>query len=962
MFNFTPLLGAQSNSTVQQSLLELDGGIKILVDVGWNEDFDADILKELEKHVPTLSFILLTHATTSHLGAFAHCCKHIPLFARIPVYATEPVIALGRSLLQDFYTSTPLAASVLSAASLSENVYSWNTSGGDAKSSILLPPPSQIEIAGYFSAIHSLKYSQPFEPTPSSFSPPLNGLTITAYSAGRTLGGTIWHIQHGQESIVYAVDWSQAREHVLAGAAWIDPNQPSEVIESLRRPTALVCSSRGSQRIALTGGQKRRDEILLGLIRETIGRGGTVLIPSDSSARVLELVYFMENAWAHAADNKEDTLSNAKLYFASASGRTTLHNARRMLEWMDPNVQRVFENQANLGVRQSVVDGKKGGSAPFDLVHTKTLEHKGQINRALLREGAKVVIASDTSLQWGFSRAVLESMAQDENSLLILTERNAPISDSTSGIGKLIWDVWSKKAGVTDYDAVSQDPPSQAFAAGGAQVSTKTARIEALAGNELNVYQQYLSRQRQMQDTVNTEETTAVNANTDAVEAEAESSSESEDEDDDEQQGKALNATATITHSRHKIGLTDAELGIDVLVRRKGHYDYDVRGRKGRERMYPILKKATHRDDEYGDAIKAEDYLRAEERNVTNDDEVNGTAAGKETAVGAKRKWDDVNTEAVQAGRKQNQAAAKRKKTEDSQPMDGVQTNGFAESDEDESDYEPEEVKFEGPVKAVFEDTTLTLSLRIAFVDFSGYHDKRSILHLIPLIKPRKLILVAGEAKETAALSTDCEQILHLEPGNEDIKTPINGDMVDASVDTNAWTVKLSQPLYKKLRWQNVRGLGVVALSAFLLPAVTPQPDEDEEQTSAKKKLKLTNGDQPHPTNESTPAELPLLDTYSTSLAIRSASSATAKAAQPIHVGDIRLADLRRALQAEQYTAEFRGEGLLVINNSVAVRKNATGRLEVEGMLGLNAVGRVDGTFWNTRRKVYDMLAVVSGA
>jgi cleavage and polyadenylation specificity factor subunit 2 len=954
MFNFTPLLGAQSASTTSQSLLELDGGIKILVDVGWNEEFDADVLKELEKHVPTLSFILLTHATTSHLGAFAHCCKHIPLFARIPVYATEPVIALGRSLLQDIYTSTPLAASVLSAASLSETVYSY-PAGSNATSSILLPPPSQIEIAGYFSAIHSLKYSQPFEPTPSSFSPPLNGLTITAYSAGRTLGGTIWHIQHGQESIVYAVDWSQAREHVLAGAAWIDPNQPSEVIESLRRPTALVTSSRGSQRVALTGGQRKRDEILLGLIKETIARGGTVLIPSDSSARVLELVYLLESAWAQASTDAGNTLNNAKLYFASSSGKSTLHNARRMLEWMDPNVQRQFENQANLGGRQPGGDGKKAGSAPFDLVFTKTVEKKGQINRALLRDGAKVVVASDTSLQWGFSRAVLETIALDENNLIILTERTAPISQSTSGFGKLLWDVWSQKAGVGDYDAVAQNPPSQAFTAAGAQISSRTAKIEALAGNELNVYQQYLARQRQMQNTVNTEESTAVATNVDVADAQSESSSESEDEDDDEQQGKALNATAAITHGRHKIGLTDAELGIDVLVRRKGHYDYDVRARKGRERMYPIVKKAIQRDDEYGDAIKAEDYLRAEERNETNDDEANGTGAGKEAAVGAKRKWDEVNAEAAQASRKLNAAAAKRKRTDDSQPMDGVQTNGAPDSDEEESDGEPEE-KIEGPVKAVFEDTTLTLNLRVAFVDFSGYHDKRSILHLIPLIKPRKLILIAGEPKETASLSTDCEQILHLEPGNEDITTPLNGAIIDASVDTNAWTVKLSQPLYKKLRWQNVRGLGVVALSAYLLPVVQAEEADDEAST---KKLKLTNGENPNRNAQqpTPPPELPLLD-ISTSTSTLSRTTA----AQPIHVGDIRLADLRRALQAEQYVAEFRGEGLLVINNSVAVRKSATGRLEVEGLLGVNNVGRVDGTFWSTRRKVYDMLAVVSGA
>jgi cleavage and polyadenylation specificity factor subunit 2 len=952
MFNFTPLLGAQSNSIASQSLLELDGGIKILVDVGWNEDFDASLLKELEKHVSTLSFILLTHATTSHLGAFAHCCKHIPLFARIPVYATEPVIALGRSLLQDIYTSTPLAASVLSAASLSESVYTY-PSNREANSSILLPPPSQIEIAGYFSAIRSLKYSQPYEPTPSSFSPPLNGLSITAYSAGRTLGGTIWHIQHGQESVVYAVDWSQAREHVLAGAAWIDANQPTEVIESLRRPTALICSSRGSQRIALTGGQRRRDDILIDLIKDTVSRGGTVLIPSDSSARALELVYLLENAWAQASADKGNVLNSAKLYFASSSGKSTTHNARRMLEWMDPNVQRKFENQANLGGRhQTAAEAKKAGSAPFDFAFTRTLERKTQVDRVLSREGGKVILASDTSLQWGFSRTVLESIAANDKNLIILTERNTPISRCTSGVGKMLWDTWSQKAGVADYDAVSQDPPSQAFNTDGTQLSSKRARIEPLAGNELNVYQQYLARQRQMQDTVNTEEANVVDANVDAVDVQSEESSESEDEDDDEQQGKAL--MATMTHGRHKIGLTDAELGIDILIRRKGHYDYDIRGKKGRERMYPILKRAAQRDDEYGDTIKPEDYLRAEERDAMNDDEATGTGARKDTGVGAKRKWDEVNVEAAQAGRKQTNTAAKRRKTDDSMPMNGVQTNGAADSDEEESEDEIEE-KVEGPVKAIFGETTLTLSLRIAFVDFSGYHDKRSILHLIPLIKPRKLILVGGDAKETAALATDCEQILHLEPGNDDIFVPINGDVVDASVDTNAWTVKLSQPLYKKLRWQNVRGLGVVALSAFLLPAV--QATEDEEASS--KKLKLTNGEQPNQSSaEHGITSLPLLDVYSTGIA----ALARAAAAQPIHVGDIRLADLRRALQAEQYTAEFRGEGLLVINNSVAVRKSAMGRLEVEGLMGLNNMGRPDPTFYNTRRKVYDMLAVVSGA
>ncbi len=49
MFTFTPLQGALSESNASQSLLELDGGVKVLVDVGWDDTFDVEKLRELEK-------------------------------------------------------------------------------------------------------------------------------------------------------------------------------------------------------------------------------------------------------------------------------------------------------------------------------------------------------------------------------------------------------------------------------------------------------------------------------------------------------------------------------------------------------------------------------------------------------------------------------------------------------------------------------------------------------------------------------------------------------------------------------------------------------------------------------------------------------------------------------------------------------------------------------------------------
>ena len=76
MFNFTPLLGAQSASPASQSILEFDGGIKILIDVGWDESFDIQKLKELEKYVQKLFKATQKTLLTHELGM----CRHFPSY------------------------------------------------------------------------------------------------------------------------------------------------------------------------------------------------------------------------------------------------------------------------------------------------------------------------------------------------------------------------------------------------------------------------------------------------------------------------------------------------------------------------------------------------------------------------------------------------------------------------------------------------------------------------------------------------------------------------------------------------------------------------------------------------------------------------------------------------------------------------------------------------------------------
>ncbi|KAH6677127.1 beta-lactamase-like protein [Halenospora varia] len=962
MFTFCSLLGAQSESSASQSLLELDGGVKVLIDVGWDESFDVAKLKELEKQVPTLSIILLTHATTAHLAAFAHCCKHFPLFTRIPIYATTPVISLGRTLLQDLYSSTPLASTIIPHEALSETSYSYSQpTSTEQDPNILLERPTGEEIASYFSLIHPLKYSQSHQPLPSPFSPPLNGLTITAYNAGHTLGGTIWHIQHGLESIVYAVDWNQGRENVLAGAAWLGGagGGGAEVLEQLRKPTALICSSHGGERVALAGGRTKRDELLIDMIKSSVSRGGIVLIPTDSSARVLELAYLLEHAWRSESEKDGSPFSGARPYLASKNIQATMRYARSMLEWMDEGIVREFEQTGGLQGETHEEPGKRG-AGPFDFKHLRLLERRGQIDMVLNetdnlgRSIGKVILASDTSLEWGFSKEVLKKIVDDNRNLVILTERmGKPEGDGRVGIARQLWSWWEERQNGVALEPASSGENLEQVHAGGRQLEILEATRVALEGNDLNVYQQWLATQRQLQTTTQTGGATALESSADVIDDASSESSESEDESDTEQQGKALNISATLGQAnRKKIGLSDEDLGINILIRRKGVYDYDVRGKKGREKMFPLAIRRK-RNDDFGELIRPEDFLRAEERDEVDGQDIRHQPNKYDTkdTLGKKRKWDDV---AVSSDRRLSNGGNKRQQI--SRPQQGGSGMGDLIPDADLSVFDDDVEEITGPSKVNFTTETVSVNLRLAFVDFAGLHDKRSLQMLIPLIQPRKLIFVSGMKDETIALANDCRKLLAAKIGGVeesaiDVYTPEIGMRIDASVDTNAWAVKLTDALVKRLRWQNVKGLGIVTLTGRL--EVTHPALAIEEGTA--KKQKMIKGEAEVVQEPAPQAEVPTLDILPSNMA-----SATRSVAQPLHVGDLRLADLRKIMQASGHTAEFRGEGTLLIDGSVIVRKTGTGRIEIEGT-GLSALPVRNSTFYAVKSKIYEGLAVVAG-
>ena len=385
------------------------------------------------------------------MGAYAHACKHIPNFSSIPVYSTFPVSNLGRLLLQDIYLSTPLACTHLLDATTGGSGPHALLPTGEVPADALKLPPTSAEIDSYCTKIVTLKYSQPtpLHSAAARVSGKLGSITITAYAAGHSLGGTIWKVQQAQEAIVYAVDWNHSRENCLRGAGFISGGGVS--VETLGKPTALICSAKNSEVVNVAGGRKKRDEMLLEAIKKTaLEKGGTVLIPTDSVGRVLELVYLLEHAWR---TDQELSASRSKgkgvgLFLAGRRVRRLGQVVGSMLEWMDEGVVREFESIAGgdrRGRQRDDAEGKgnDGNKAgPFDFIHLNLVSTQSHLNRVLADgDRGKVILASDSSLAWGFSREALVKLAADERNLVVLTER----SDGGSGWAGSLWQQWKER-------------------------------------------------------------------------------------------------------------------------------------------------------------------------------------------------------------------------------------------------------------------------------------------------------------------------------------------------------------------------------------------------------------------------------------------------------------------------------------------------------------------------------------
>ena len=149
--------------------------------------------------------------------------------------------------------------------------------------------------------------------------------------------------------------------------------------------------------------------------------------------------------------------------------------------------------------------------------------------------------------------------------------------------------------------------------------------------------------------------------------------------------------------------------------------------------------------------------------------------------------------------------------------------------------------------------------------------------------------------------------------------------------------------------------MGVVTIQGQLKGEADQDTDiQDDPQT---KKQKLDTESSLQTDSQPAVAVQPVLDVLPAHLA-----ASTRSVSHAIHVGDLRLADLRRLVAVDGHVAEFRGEGTLLVDGMIAVKKLSSGRIIVEGVP--NGATTVTPTtadnFTRVKQKIYAGLAVVA--
>ncbi|KII94901.1 hypothetical protein PLICRDRAFT_33730 [Plicaturopsis crispa FD-325 SS-3] len=924
MITFTPLSGdARSTRTIPLAYLLQVDDVRILLDCGspdWapeasssavtSEDLQEEsyhwekYCQALRDCAATVDLVLLSHGDLAHSGLYPYAYSRWGLKA--PAYTTLPVQAMGRIAAAEDIEALRDEEDVgddqdqQNARDGSQSPEREGSSPGSERN----PGKGKgkyvatlQEVQDAFDSVNTLRYSQP-----THLQGKCQGLTVTPFNAGHTLGGTIWKIRSPSAgTILYAVDMNHMRERHLDGTVLMR-QAAGGVFEPLARPDLLITDAERAN--VTTSRRKDRDAALIDTITATLMSRSSLLLPCDSSTRLLELLVLLDQHWSYSR-------LKFPICLMSRTGREMLTFVRSMMEWLGGTVSKEDVGEEATGnsraqKRRRDDDGDEDALGAFALrfKHLEFFPSPQALLQTYSSKDPKLILAVPASLSHGPSRSLFSDFAAVPDNVVLLTSRS-----EEGTLGRILFDKWN--------DSQRPDDKWDKGKIGSNVMMDGMLRLRMnskvpLQGAELEAYQQ---KERAAKEKEAAHQT-ALARNQRMLEADEDESDSDSDSDDADEVERALDNDMmdddTAAQPRRRKGdkngdnadwamdgdegLTKQLLSYDIYLKgnvsKATSFFKTAGGQTQRFRMFPYVEKK-RRVDEYGETVDVGMWLRK-----------------------GKVLEEDAESEEVKEMKRTQQA-----------------------------DEEARKAIREPPSKYVSSEIEVQLACRLLFVDMEGLNDGRAVKTIVPQVNPRKMIIVHAPSSATDVLVESCANIRAM---TKDIYAPIVGESVQIGQHTSSFSISLSDELLASVKMSRFEDNEVGYVTGRITAhASSTIPTLDPIAASAA-------SDVPSPKSVAPRAR---------TLGARP----TVTLPHSTMIGELKLTALKSRLAAIGMHAELIGEGVLIcgagakrnaasssdtLEESVAVRKTARGRVELEGA--------ACPTFYIVRKEIYGLHALVA--
>eukprot|EP01126_Amoeba_proteus_P040381 TRINITY_DN4306_c0_g1_i2.p1 TRINITY_DN4306_c0_g1~~TRINITY_DN4306_c0_g1_i2.p1 ORF type:complete len:322 (-),score=68.84 TRINITY_DN4306_c0_g1_i2:175-1140(-) len=225
------------------------------------------------------------------------------------------------------------------------------------------------------------------------------------------------------------------------------------------------------------------------------------------------------------------------------------------------------------------------------------------------------------------------------------------------------------------------------------------------------------------------------------------------------------------------------------------------------------------------------------------------------------------------------------------------------------------------PTKCVLQTVKVTILCGIQYIDFEGRSDGRSVKKILSHVQPRKLVLVHGGPESTSHLALCCSKMTD---GPKSIYQCKVGETVDVTEATDLYRIHLKSNLFDSLKFVSLPNNTLVSYVDGIIMVPPQEQDEDGRMYQPEPYLDVL----PH--------------------------NAEPTGHPAILIGDVMLSNFRQKLHDAGFRAEFNKGGVLVVNGTVALRREMNG-----GECGIHVEGALCDDYFKVRELLYGQYTIL---